>query len=181
MIVVEGLDNTGKTTLVSKILERYPQLKYRASIGNKHNPEQIARSAQDEAYSWDMMKRVVSDRSRIFSEYVYTPLLKNRPPAYPFHAWLEMMGTFCQHEHVIVHCSRHRAKIIDDWDSSEQLEGVREHLSELEVRYEHLMDMLWFLSQVTESRLRIVHYNFETVSDTQVFIEVERYMERVGI
>lgn len=181
MIVVEGLDNTGKTTLVSKILERYPALKYRASIGNKHNPPQIARAAQDEAYSWDMMKRVVSDRSRIISEFVYTPLLGNRATAYTYHTWLEMIGTFCQHEHLIVHCKRHRAKIIDDWHEEDQLEGVRRHLAELDDRYDHLMDMMWFLSQITESKLRIVHYNFESVSDTQIFIEVERYMERMGL
>lgn len=181
MIVAEGLDSTGKTTLVEKIVARYPGLKYRPSIGNKHNPAQIARQAQDEAYSWDMMKNIVGDRSRILSEYIYTPVLKKRAPAYSYNTWLEMLSSYTQHEHLIIHCKRHRAKIIDTWNEPDQLEGVREHLSEIDDRYDHLMDMLWFLSKVTEGKIRILHYNFETVSDTQVYLEVERYMERVGL
>lgn len=181
MIVAEGLDSTGKTTLVEKIVGRYPSLKYRPSIGNKHDPPQIARQAQDEAYAWDMLKSTVGDRSRILSEYIYAPLLKNRPVAYPYHAWLEMLGTFSQHEHLIIHCVRSKALIIDSWKEEDQLKGVRQHLDEIQYRYESLMDMLHFLFKLNETRSRIMVYNFQNTSDTQVFLEVERYMERTGL
>lgn len=92
MLIVEGLDNTGKTTLVQWISEEYPQFEVQQSIGNNHDLRMIRLQAHDES----SLNRplLLCDRSRLISEYVYNPVLKSRPIAYDLRDWLNMIGGF---------------------------------------------------------------------------------------
>lgn len=177
LIVVEGMDNTGKTTLVEQLQQEFPQLKYRPSIGNKHDLSVIRAQAQDEAYSPDKLSMTLGDRSRLISEYIYQPLLGKRDAAYSFDAYMEMIGFFARNHHLVIHCYRSTARIIDTWDEG-QLEGVREHLSELSSQYDKVMHMLRFLFRVGGDRGKVITYSFEAQQEPQspVFRAVRQYI-----
>lgn len=179
MIVVEGLDNTGKTTLVSKILEEFPELVYRPSIGNKHDLNQIRDQAATEAFDWSTMKWTVADRSRLISEYVYNPILKGRPLAYPFHTFLEMFGTFVQQTNLVILCHRNRLHLEGTFDEREQLGGVRQHLTDLDNQYSRIYNVIQFLSIAGDGDTEVLKWSFEQHSETTVFNAVNRYIDRV--
>lgn len=161
MIIVEGMDNTGKTTLVEKLQQEFPVLTYRPSIGNRHDLVSIAEQAADEAWRTDF-GLVLADRSRIISEYVYNPVLKKRPIAYTFSTYMELLGGLAGGHHLIIHCFRNVSRIIDTFDERDQLEGVRQHLSTLSSRYEQVMHMMRFLFDVNERGSRVVSYCFDS-------------------
>ena len=183
MILVEGLDNTGKTTLVERLLDDFPVLEYRPSIGNKHDREQIRKQAAEEA--WIQMPHVLGDRSRIISEYIYNPVLKRRPIAYPMDEYMEMLGGFARGHHLIIHCYRSVARIIDTYNDQDQLAGVRQNLAEIASRYDQVMHMLRFLFAVADSNSEICTYTFEPNKDrpdpyTTVLQYVRRYLREVS-
>lgn len=179
MIVVEGLDNTGKTTLVNRILDEFPELEYRESIGNKHDLEVIQDQAHDEAFFWNKLKYTVGDRSRLISEFIYNPILKGRQYAFPFHSWLEMMGSFVQGLNLVVVCYRSRLQIVSSFDEREQLKGVRQHLTEIDDQYSRLPTLLRFINVAGEGQTYAMAWSFEKDPDVVVFNAVRRYLDQV--
>lgn len=160
MIIIEGLDNTGKTTLAERILTDFPELQLRASIGNKHDLDMIRTQAQDEAmYDHPLM---VADRSRLISEYVYNPVLQGRELAFPYISWLFWLAHFTSKQHLIIHCHRDVDHITQSFEDQEQLEGVRENLFALDIRYIQMMEMIQLLFDVQEDNYsKIISWNFE--------------------
>jgi hypothetical protein len=177
------MDNTGKTTLVDKLKLAHPHLEYRPSIGNKHDRDFIREQAANEAYDVEKMRWVISDRSRIISEYIYTPVVGGRDIAYSLDTYTEFLASFARGHHLVIHCYRSTAKIIDGWDEREQLEGVRSHLSEIASRYDQVMHMLRFLFAVGGGKGKVIQYTFESNNDYTpeffpiVSAEVRRYIE----
>lgn len=179
MIVIEGLDNTGKTTLQQQLLEDYKSLRGRPSIGNKHDLDQIALQAEAEAYTLSPL--MLSDRSRLISEFVYNPVLNARPLAYPYKTWLTYVAEFTSKPHLVVYCVRNLQHIKDSFSTRDQLIGVRTNLDELDARYDHMMGMFEFLFnlQNLQPRGHVVMYDFERVPYTHVTVAVRRYLQEV--
>lgn len=171
MIVVEGLDNTGKTTLVELIQQEFPSLKMRPSIGNKHNLEQIHNAAYDEAYQPEM-DRVLADRSRIISEYVYNPVIGARPIAYDFNHWMRYLGVWAQRRQLVIYCHREPMKVLEGLEDREQLEGVRDNVLILDARYKGMMHTLDFLfSLAPQPTNMIVDYDFDDYENSDYILE----------
>lgn len=176
MIVVEGLDGTGKTTLVNQLLEEFPVLKGRPSIGNKHDLDVIYEGAQQEAFT--LPYNVITDRARIVSEYIYNPILNVRPLAFTFKEWMNFLGSFVQRSpHLLVFCHRHLGEVIDTWDHEGQLEGVREHLGEIDRMYEQVEDMYRYLFAVENRSSRVLTYNFKKIPYVYVSNAVRDYLK----
>jgi len=179
VIIVEGLDNTGKTTLVSKIIREFPQLVYRPSIGNKHDLELIREAAMAEAFEWDRLRYTVGDRSRLMSEFIYNPILQTRGLAYPLHHFLEMLGSFVQENNLVIICYRNRLAIENSFSEREQLKGVRQHLPELSHQYDRLGTMLEFLNVAAEGKTKVMNWSFDKHSEVVVYNEIRRYLHLV--
>lgn len=170
MITVEGLDNTGKTTLVKHITEEFPSLEMRPSIGNKHDPNAIQRMAYDEAYV--LGPSVISDRSRILSEYVYSPVLKTRPVAYGYNRWLTYLGAWSLNKQLVIYCHREPINVLESFDESEQLEGVKDNLLVLDMRYKQLMHTLEFLFAVAPNPDNlIIDWDFDDYENMDYILE----------
>jgi len=181
LILIEGLDNTGKTTLAEKILGDFPQLHMRPSIGNKHDLNLIRQQAHDEAMNDHPL--MVADRSRLVSEYVYNPVLQGRELAYPYISWLFWLAHFTSKEHTIIYWRRDMGRLREEFDAREQLEGVAEKLTLLDFRYEQMMTMLDFLFQVQPDNMsHILTYNFDVQPAQYSYIknQIEYYLGRVG-
>ena len=194
MIIVEGLDNTGKTTLVESIRKEFPILKHRPSIGNKHDPAAILEQAQIEAFSPQTTGKMISDRSRLISEYVYNPIIKKRPLAYPPHTWLEMLGSFADDHHLVIYCYRSTARLVDTWGEREQLDGAREHLYALNHSYDlmmHTIEMLFRACGGADKGSKVISYTFEAnnkadfkpmvFSAIRTYLHEEAEIERQGL
>lgn len=175
MILVEGLDNTGKTTLVQDLCNRYPVLTSRPSIGNKHDLDQIKAAAFEEAYG-SMPYLLVADRSRIISEWIYNPVLNAREPAYDFDMWLFMLKGFVQKPLYVIHCWRDLDNIRSSFDERDQLGGVAEHLPELAQKYEHVMGMIDLFFDLQQRR-PVMWYNYEVDNPDLIYREVEAYIK----
>ena len=181
MILVEGLDNTGKTTLVSDLALRYPELAVRPSIGNKHDLSDIRKQAQDEAHGLPPL--TIADRSRIVSEYIYGPILKSRPLAYPFDLWMTYLSGFLHHRHLVIYCTRPLEKLQATFDEREQLSGVYENLEDLYATYQDFMDALRLLFSFADpvNPCKVLLYDFEVDGWLDLICKaVEDYMVEVS-
>lgn len=182
MILVEGLDNTGKTKLVERIRQRFTSLDYRPSIGNRHPPpHEILQMAWDEVNpaNWN----IVSDRSRIISEYCYGPFTQATGlPRWPVDTETEIIMRLLHHPHLIVWCNRPLDHIIETFDEREQLGGVYEHLVEIHTAYTRIIKFLDYMGWIREKEgypsLRSVQYNFEEEDAAEhVMDAVATYLE----
>lgn len=181
MILVEGLDNTGKTTLVDSIQEHFPALRHRSSIGNQHPPDnELLQMAWDEVNpnNWD----VVSDRSRIVSEFCYGSFTRPTGPRWAVDVETELMSRLLHHPHLIVWCNRPLERIIETFDEREQLGGVFEHLVEIQTAYERIIKFLDYMGWIREREgfpsLRTVQYDFEQPVAVDVVMDaVKAYLE----
>lgn len=174
MIVVEGLDNTGKTTLVEKLCADFPQLKHTPSIGNKHDLNQIADQA------WYMVEEAlvdeIWDRSRIISEYVYNPVLNMRPLAFAKNSWFAMLQQWLLHPQLVIYCRRPVRHIFETFDEREQLGGVADKLPELDRAYEGMMWLIEVLFQQSDPPKYVIEYNYEVDKYEEVRDMVGRYL-----
>lgn len=181
MITVEGLDNTGKTTLVERIRNEFPQLKHNPSIGNKHVVEQIRQQMYSSIQVDRFYPLTLWDRSRIISEYVYNPVLRGRPLAVNFEEWWQLFGEYLKQPQLIIYCHRPLVDIQKSFDDREQLGGVAQNLGALNLAYEHVMDWIDFIFRnIQPSDFgRLVRYNWKTDSYSKVRASIEKYLEVV--
>lgn len=78
MIIVEGPDGGGKTTLIKQILNQYPSLKRapRASEGVAGPVSDLFDWTSRDVNSWDIRPLSVYDRHPVISEYIYGPIIR---------------------------------------------------------------------------------------------------------
>lgn len=153
VLIVEGLDNTGKTTLVEQLQQEFPVFQMRPSIGNKHDLNLI----RNQAYEESIMPHpyMLADRARLISEYVYNPILNNRPIAYSFSAWMDMIANFAQGgPHLIIYMRRDVQGIINSFKDREQLEGVEGSLTHLSLAYSKIMGMIELMFSVQRDPMK---------------------------
>lgn len=74
MIIVEGCDNTGKTTLIDQLIQPFPTLQRMRSIGNQPG---LAKWLSEALLENQNVTTKIYDRF-FFSELVYGPVLRGR-------------------------------------------------------------------------------------------------------
>jgi cellulose biosynthesis protein BcsQ len=180
LIVVEGLDNSGKTTLVTYLAAAFSQLRPIPSIGNKHDIVEIYKMGWAEAYQPDPFS--ITDRARLISEYVYNPVLKRRTTAFETREWMSMLGKFVENgPHLIIYCNRRIEKVREKWGANgDQLDGVRENLVRLDTRYKTMMSFLELVFNADRDRSEIHHYDFDQDNIALIYQEVGEYLERIA-
>lgn len=106
MLIVEGPDGAGKTTLVNK-LETY--------LGWPLSPRVVSKETEAMVDLKDWVERnvkkgfqeIIFDRHRLLSEPVYGPVLKNttdRRELYDVSWYAKQMGRFIQAQPIIIYC-----------------------------------------------------------------------------
>lgn len=141
MIIVEGCDNTGKTTLINNLCKDLPL--HRA-------PKSPGPATEEEL--WDYMlkylnrpisytKATIMDRFPIPSEEVYGPVLRNGSSLSPWRrAKAEKM--LRSHKVALIYCDRPTEEILKTFGEREQLEGVEERIDIIRRRYEDVIQSL---------------------------------------
>lgn len=176
MIILEGLDNTGKTTLAQAIVDHFPHLQLRPSIGNKHDTKVI----REGMYLESMLPspHLVSDRSRLISEYIYNPVLATRRPVVDYPTWMTYLTLFTTRPHFIIYCHRPVSKILETFNVRDQLPGVGDKLVELNDRYQKMMEMLDLLFTLNGRPDNIAHYNWATSQWSQLETRISDHLRR---
>lgn len=119
MIIIEGPDHMGKTTLIGQLKESFPILEVSRSIGNSPG---LAR--------WLMKEILINKKNKIkiydrffFSELVYGPLLRGRACFTSTEDEL-ILGMLTKIKPLVIICDRPIEDVVVTIDDSEQMVGV---------------------------------------------------------
>lgn len=137
MIIVEGMDNTGKSTLVKKLSKDLKLL----TINNQRRPTSIPEAFRylDGVIYMAASFPVIVDRWQPISEPIYGPICRDVtlfPPA----SLARMMKMTSSTEPLIIYCRPPDPVVLDFKD--EQMDGVIRHASALLDQYDISMNNL---------------------------------------
>ncbi len=168
MIIVEGMDNSGKTTLVEKLHKEY-----NLSVIKSSGPKDMS---QLESAIYDSIERfkngdiVIYDRHPIISEHVYGPVLRNKNLLENLARKKRIWDDFFRVEPMIIYC-RPPIERIRNYGEREQMDGVKENTELLTHAYDIVMNKIR-----DHYRKNFIHYNFEKHKDEDIFKEVKYYL-----
>lgn len=154
MIIIEGVDNTGKSTLLKKILEEFPFLEpirmenaVTATVGEY-------RSFVWTVLGFEESKHLIFDRL-LFSEVIYGPIIRDgiRMTMEEVRAAFRLLRF---HEPYIIYCRRTAEQIRETFGEREQMDGVANNIEALVKSYDEWMGLI-----KPKTRCKVVIYDFE--------------------
>lgn len=137
IVVVEGSDGAGKTTLIERAREGQRE-RYFLTVRASRYPPDVKTAFQ--YLSWVKHQRdldLVLDRIHFISDRVYGPILRNADifRELPLDFGLQSVGA-------IVYCRPPLELIAENVRKNQQLKGVPENIEKLVAAYDTLMEML---------------------------------------
>lgn len=135
LILIEGMDNTGKTTLASKLGELLPSFKYYHHVKPHNRKEAMDNFSQilRESISTDL----ICDRLSTFSEPVYGTILRGQPLLSDEDVNY-MLDILVDSATVIIFCNPPIEAVLKTIGVRDQMEGVEENCKKLYEAYQKL-------------------------------------------
>lgn len=145
MIFIEGADNSGKTKLIEKLVNdiKSPTLNVNSNFGCK--PSMINQRAMLQLGTTG----TIHDRSRVISELVYGPIIRDRVQLRP-----TTIQAFYNSRPLVIYCRPPLGKILDN-GSREQMDGVLENHKEIVLAYDEVM------KEMARFGVRVVNYDWK--------------------
>lgn len=134
VVVVEGCDGSGKSTLISRARENQKD-RYFVTLQASRYPPDVKTALQ--YLNWVKSLRtldMICDRYHFISDRVYGPVLRDTNLFKPF-----PLDFGLKEVAVVVYCRPSREKIIENVNAGIHLGGVREHVDALIDGYDALM------------------------------------------
>lgn len=131
-IIVVGMDNSGKTTLVNQLAEFY-NCEHIKSLGPGYTREEML---EEVVRKLELPGRVILERFSILEELVYGKVLRNESKF-----TLDDMEIVKEYDTVIIYC-RPDDKVIYNFGEREQMEGVIEQRFRLVQEWDELIIQL---------------------------------------
>lgn len=128
-IIVVGMDNTGKTTLVNQLKEFYKCESIKSPGPNYTRQEMIDEIKKD----LDLPNKVILERFSILEELVYGNVLRNHSKF-----TIDDMDWVRDYDFIIVYC-RPGDEVIYNFGDREQMAGVIEEKEKLVEAWDNLM------------------------------------------
>lgn len=173
MIILEGCDGAGKTTLARK-LEQHYELRYHKFSDPPRSRAMILDRAGELR---EMGVRVLADRHPFISELIYGPVLRNECQMGP--RSLEWLGRLLADEPFIIHVNPPYRAVRYGLQSREHLQGVEKHTHTLYQRY---ISLFTILKDLTVGRGRVVTYNRELeFSGAALDVALTNYLKPVEV
>lgn len=156
MIIIEGMDNTGKTTLIQRLIREVGRgyLSAMVSLGpNKTLLEQFHWVDKQIALAKMGGPLTIYDRFLPICDVVYGPIIRNGSLWGINHLIINQLLE--EVNPLIIYCRPSNEKVIGFEDGREQMEGVVENAKELLDGYDEVMKKL------LKSGFEIINYNYE--------------------
>lgn len=134
MIVAEGFDNTGKSTLMKR-LEAYLKVSGHMSNGRPHNPSEMYQRMMNYLSTPGIS---IHDRIHCISDQVYGPILR-RENLFETPLGDAILAEFKATPHIIIYCRPPSQYILTGIDDREQMDGVIDHARMLLDGYDRLI------------------------------------------
>lgn len=162
MIILEGPDNSGKTTLGT-------QLNKKLGWDYEHSGR-LKRPMSSIAHSTIQLRNrpVIQDRVYAISEYVYSRAL-GRPSDLDLK---DVMTDFMSRDYLVIYC-RPPTHVIKDNQGRDQMEGVIQYHQQIIDEYDFLMPELNRFAQC-----KVFTYDYTTMSIDMVLERARAYQER---
>ena len=180
MVIVEGPDGAGKTTLVNRLLEEFPSRLHLGERGTKDRTKLYTVTVPDtfRALQWGVnLERPTTflwDRL-FYSEFIYAPLgMPPREPMFNMYQRTHISRVIeAIHAPVIV-CLPPLETVLDNMaEEREQMEGVRERIEEIYTGYQSMLEDDWF----PESTILYDYTNFDADDQMAAILqEVQDYI-----
>lgn len=138
MIIIDGMDNTGKTTLAHKLADRF-ELPY------LHSPSEYKYDF-NRMFGWAIRElgsevRAIYDRFSPITDMIYGPVLRGGTPYLTDQRGIAIRELLRSTPHIIIYCRPPRDVILD-FGTREQMEGVIDHSVKLLESYDRYMHKL---------------------------------------
>lgn len=139
MIVVEGPDGAGKTSLVRKLTVEFNLPAHARASDSVQGPVvDLFDWAHRDVVTMPDQELSVYDRHPLISEYVYGPICRSRLPSgfvtTTAHALVRMMAPRV----LVVLCRPSTERLITSVDADRDMPGVREHIARIASAYDAL-------------------------------------------
>jgi hypothetical protein len=131
MIILEGMDSTGKTTLIHKLASGF-----NLPIIKSYKPKNMDDIKEFHAYAIMSPRTPLLDRHPAISDLVYGPICRGQTPSS-----IEL-AIHCTENKFLVYCDPGYSAILDTLNNEEQMVGVHTHSHELYQSYHELMEQL---------------------------------------
>ncbi len=133
LIIVEGPDNSGKSTLIQALAAQL-----RLPMARTYRMPQTEEDIQH-WHNWANAAPypLILDRHSAISDLIYSPLVRNTSGASSLR-----LASACRNGHYLIYCRPHWDTIAATYNEREQLGGTHEKLTDLIRAYDNLMDEL---------------------------------------
>lgn len=137
MVIVEGMDNSGKTTLVNQLRVKYPFSVVHSRTYRNSDPDSWM-DATLEIIEASRKKDILCDRFPAITESVYGPVLRGRNVLGEHPRWVNLLQELAKVRPVIIYC-RPPDMQLTNWGYREQMDGVKKHAFDLIHQYDCVM------------------------------------------
>ncbi len=163
MIIIEGCDNTGKSTLAEKLgkdlgLEVHHSVRPDSTLSPHNIMEHARRQLRP--------RRVILDRVFAISEYVYGRVIRGQSLLKEFHS--DAIMELYQRNHMIIYC-RPSDKVIQDNKGRDQMEGVVDNFPRIIAEYD---DLIKELEQFYKGH--IVYFDYTSRNSYSIILELAK-------
>jgi len=150
-IIVEGMDGSGKTTLITKLMEQFPQLEL---IRNDQGPEQSFETWWPQNLEREQSDRIPIHDRFFYSELVYGPVLRGH-----INADSNLVNNvlwFLRMSALLIYARPTTDQLRKGIKVQKQMEGVEDRFTELLGLYDQLMsaELNWYGA-------RFIHYKWD--------------------
>lgn len=171
MIIIEGMDNTGKSTLAKKLNEQFGLRIIKRSGPPKDNGEFLL----DTLSFLVLNPQAIFDRHPIISEGIYGPILRDvnvfETEGTTWEFYIDRMVT---NNPLIIYCRPPTEKVLC-FKPNSQMSGVEENAKRLLQKYDAL------IGRLESRRALVIKYDFtQLVADVPIEFAVESYLRVTG-
>jgi len=173
MIILEGPDGAGKTSLMSTLLDRFPNIEEhaRASTSKGGPVDNIFDWAHNDVMSWEQQRLSFYDRHPMISEPIYGPIVRDYvdPRFASFEG--EDLGLRMLFDSLIIICLPSLEEVVANVTGNEQdqMSGVADNIGQIYAKYQLLLTAL-------RGRRNVFWYDYNRPLDlTQLMYVIEAH------
>jgi hypothetical protein len=171
MLIVEGPDNAGKSTLIHQ-LEIAHDIRSVHAGGPPKSKEEI-NTKRTVAYE-NCFKRIIQDRNYFISDLVYGNVLRRAPNYENFSILLELLST----RPLIIYCRPSLEHLLKIDDHEVKAHETQEHVDAVKKNQRLIVEHYDELMKVISSKTTVIEYDFEKGFSEDDLFEIREFLNK---